>query len=34
MAVGDHCFVYPEMGRSLADSRKDCLAAFHYEKHC
>ncbi len=30
MAVGDHCFVSRD-GSYLADSRKDCLAAFHYE---
>jgi glycosyltransferase involved in cell wall biosynthesis len=30
MAVGDHCFVARD-GSYLADSRKDCLAAFHYE---
>jgi glycosyltransferase involved in cell wall biosynthesis len=30
MAVGDHCFVSKD-GSHLADSRKDCLAAFHYE---
>lgn len=30
MAVGDHLFVSKD-GSHLADSRKDCLAAFHYE---